>query len=258
LPAVSILLLAALAGCASPAVEFEGRYWMPRIRTMEIDLADDSIPAGVDVESTIDFQDELGIDDANFPQGQFRWFTGPNSWIRAEYTPLAFDGDEVLEKAIEFGGQVYEAGTRVTSDLDIHYVRLGWGWQFLDLADGAFRAGTLLEAKGFYLDATLKTPDLDPDERISETETLAFALPTVGVVVDATPIEPVRLFGEISGLYAGSYGHFFDAEAGVKVIPWRYFTLTAGYRVVSVAADLDDDSADFTLDGFFVGGSLRF
>ena len=100
----ALLLSAAACTATSPVVEFEGRYWFPKIRDMKVgfNVPDDVIiPPGVD--TVVDFQEQLGIEDENVPQVQFRWFTGPNSWIRAEYTPFHFEGDTVLSEPIEQG-----------------------------------------------------------------------------------------------------------------------------------------------------------
>ena len=56
----------------------------------------------------------------------------------------------------------------------------------------------------------------------------------------------------------GSLGHVVDAEAGLRFIPIRFLTLSAGYRVFDVRIDLDDDLAKLQLTGPFIGASVRF
>jgi hypothetical protein len=68
----------------------------------------------------------------------------------------------------------------------------------------------------------------------------------------------LQLFAEVSGLPAGGLGHVVDAEAGVRFVPIRFFTLLAGYRILDIRAEEGGDSAKLRLHGPFVGASLRF
>ncbi len=95
-----------------PRVEFEGRYWITDL-TAEAKVTESGI--GTD----IDFKDDLGLKDENFPDVRFTWYTGPKSKLRLAYTQVAYDGDKNIEETIEFGGETYTAGTRVITDLDV-------------------------------------------------------------------------------------------------------------------------------------------
>lgn len=242
-----VLGLLFISSCASPAVEFEGRYWYPDL-DLEAKIEDGGFG------TRIDFDDDLDLDDEDFPVGRVKLFTGENSWIRAEYIPISYDGDSMLTRTIFFNGKPFIVGTRVITDFDFEYYRLGWGSQFISLGDGFFKFGTLIEAKGYNLDASL----ISPTTGIAESEDITFGLPTVGVILDINPADKLNFYGEISGITAGSYGYTIDAEAGVKFIPFKNFTLTCGYRYLTFDVEWDDDEADMTLAGAFVGGSLRF
>jgi hypothetical protein len=114
--------------------------------------------------------------------------------------------------------------------------------------------GTLVEAKGFDLDLEL----VSMDENVEDSESLPIALPTVGLVADLNPIDAINVYGEISGVSAGSYGYLYDAEAGVKFIPFHNFTVTAGYRILKLDVEVDEDEALLEISGPFLGGSIRF
>ena len=230
-------------------VEFEGRYWVT-------DLTAEGKVTESGIGTKLDFEEDLGIKDENLPEGRFTWYTGPNSKLRLTYTQVAYSGDKNIERTIEFGGKTYTVGTRVKTDVDLIYVRLGWAWQFIDIARGTVKLGTLLEAKGFWLDISLDAPNLTPP--VEASEGFIGALPTVGLALDINPHRILNIFAEASGIYAGNYGYFLDGEAGVKIIPIKNLSLFGGYRILDFRAEDDPDFAKLRILGPFAGITLRF
>jgi hypothetical protein len=232
-----------------PTLEFEGRYWMPdlkgKVKATEAYIGTDT-----------DFKRDLGIKDENFPEARLTWYTGPKSKIRLAYTQADFEGDENLNRTIEFNGQTYTVGTRVKTDVKVRYLRLGWAWQFIDIGKGVVKLGTLLEGKGFWGKVSLEAPDLSPS--IKESEKYLFGLPTLGIALDINPHKMVNVFGEASGLTAGSYGYIYDAEAGIKLIPVKFLSIIVGYRIFEIKAKDNPDYAKLRLHGPFAGATLRF
>lgn len=232
-----------------PKLEFEGSFWITDL-TAEAKVTDSGI--GTD----IDFKSDLGLDDENLLDLRAIWHTGPRSELRLAYTRAAYSGDENIARTLEFGGETFTAGTRVITDVDIEYLRLGWTWQFVDIANGTVKFGPLLEAKGFLLDMSLEAPNLIPP--VEESEKFVGALPTVGAVLDINPHKVANVFAEVSGIYAGKYGHFFDGEAGVKIIPIKYLTVVGGWRLLDFKIEDAPDFAELRLSGPFVGATLRY
>jgi len=232
-----------------PRVEFEGRYWITDL-TAKAKVTESGIGTG------IDFKDDLGLKDENFPDARFTWYTGPNSKLRLAYNQVAYDGDENIERTIEFGGSIYPVGTRVITDLDIKYLRLGWAWQFINIAKGKVKLGTLLEAKGLLMKISVEAPNLIPP--IKESVRFRGILPTLGSALDINPHKIVNIFAEVSGIYAGEYGSFLDGEAGVKIIPIKNLSVLGGYRIFYLKAEDDSDFAKLKISGPFVGATLRF
>ena len=83
-------------------------------------------------------------------------------------------------------------------------------------------------------------------------------IPTLGAILNIQPIAALDIFAEVSGMSFGSLGHVVDAEAGLRFIPVRFVTLSAGDRVFDVRIDFDDDLTKLQLTGPFVGASVRF
>ncbi len=232
-----------------PTLELEGRYWIP-------DLSGKVKASETFVDTKIDLKRDLGINDENFPEVRLTWHTGPKSRIRVAYTQAGFDGDETLSRSFEFEGQSFTAGTRVETDVKVRYLRIGWIWQFIDIGKGAVKLGTLLEGKGFWGRASLEAPDLSLP--IQELEKFLLVLPTIGAALDINPHRMLNIFGEVSGLTAGSYGYVYDAEAGIKLIPVKFLSIVAGYRIFEIKATHSHDSARLRFHGPFAGATLRF
>ena len=230
-------------------LEFEGRYWFT-------DLKGDIKITENDIGSDIDLKDDLDIKDEGYPEARLTWYTGKNSRIRVAYTQVAYEGDANLQRTFEFDGTTYNAGTRVLTDLDIKYARIGWAWQFINIGSGIVKLGTLLEARGFWTEATLEAPDLATP--LKEKEEFWFVLPTIGAILDINPHRMVNIFAEGSGLPAGSYGYMYDVEAGVKLIPIKILSIMGGYRLMEFKAKDDPDFAKVRVYGPFVGVTVRF
>jgi opacity protein-like surface antigen len=233
---------------AEPKIEFEGRYWVTDLQ------AETKVTSNSLIGTNIDLRDDLGIDNEDFPEARLTWHTGPNSRIRFAYTQVAYDGSKSLEKIVNFNGVTYAAGTQVNSELAIDYFRLGWVWQFLNFAEDKIKIGPMIEAKAFLLDISLDAPSIPA----SESEDFMFGLPTIGGMLDFTLNEKLNLFAEASGLPSAGYGHFFDAEAGVRYIPVDNFTVILGYRAINAQIEDDDNFGELRITGPFCSATVRF
>ena len=250
LTALAVLLIHGAA--FGQVIEFEGRYWLTDLNSGSVKAKNNEITG-----NDVDFHDDLGLRANGAPEGRLTVFTGPFSRIRLTYTHLSFEGDKTLTRAVTFQGQTFTAATRVMTDLEIHYGRLGWLWQPLSIP-GVLKFGGLFEVKGFLADASLRTRGLTPE--IRESGVFPLVVPTLGLALDVTPpmLPMLHVFGEVSGLPAGDLGNIVDAEAGFRFVPVRFFTVSAGYRFFDIGIGKNDDIAKLRLRGPFVGVSFRF
>jgi hypothetical protein len=230
-------------------LEFEGRYWFT-------DLEGNVKVTSGDIGTDIDFKKDLDIKDEGYPEVRLTWYTGKKSKIRIAYTQVGYEGDANIQRTIQYNGTTYDVGTHVVTDLDIKYARIGWAWQFINIDNGVFKLGTLIEAKGFWTEASLEAPDLATP--IKEKETFWFVLPTIGAALDINPHKMLNIFAEGSGLYAGNYGYMYDVEAGVKLIPIKILSIMGGYRLLEFKAEDKPDFAKVRVHGPFVGVTVRF
>lgn len=251
---VKIFLLSVLTilGCTCfsfAQVEFQGVYWVTDL-TAKAKAVESSI--GTD----FDFKSDLGVKDEDFPEARLIFHTGKNSKVRLTFTQVNYSAEQDITRAIEFKGKTYSASTLVRSELDIQYFRLGWINQFINLLDETIKFGTIIELKGISADMSLETPNLSPV--INESESFIGGLPTIGAALNFNPIEPINLFAEISGLSAGNYGYFLDAEVGAKISPIKILSLSLGYRIIDIKAEDDPNFARMKITGPFFSGTLKF
>jgi hypothetical protein len=240
----AVLILAGHSVAIAQIVDIEGRYWFA-----DLD-ASAKVKSGSVPGTRIDFDNELGVENENLPELRLTFSTGLNSKIRLAYLHGDFEGDRTIERSFQFAGKTFTANSRVESEMELHYGRIGWTWQF-PLVPGVFRIGPLIELKGLVVDASVRSSS------IRESELIPMAFPTVGGMLNVS-IKSLDLFAEVSGLPFGELGHIVDAEAGVRFVPIRFFTLSAGYRFFDVRVGKDDNFAKLNLSGPFVGASLRF
>ncbi len=241
---------AAARAADTAGVQVGARYWFPTL-TAEGKVADDGI--GTD----INFVDDLGVDADNYSEIGLVWYPAPTHRVWIEYMPMSADGDQVLERTILFHGKTYRVGAPVKTSVDMNYLRAGWAWEFLANEDDTVKVGPMVDAKVFWIDAKLDAPTLG----IDESKSLTLVVPTVGLRADVSPVKNVSLYGEIAGIWVGTYGYFFDAQAGgeykVDLGPVS-LGVEGGYRVVDVKAEKDDDFAQVKFAGPFLGLTVGF
>jgi hypothetical protein len=241
------LLLSAVAAqlFAQSEVEFVGRYWIPQVTGR---LRVEQGGFGTD----IDLKRDLGFPDNRFPQGTFTWRKG-RSKLTFRYTPMDYTGDQNVVRTIVFRGRQYTAGTRVVSDLEIQHMQLAWAIQFVNVRNGAFRLGPVIEADGFLMRGKLASPALN----ITEQEKVSAGLPTVGLAMDIRAHKAVDIYSEAAGLKVGKYGYFITSDSGIKVRAWHVL-LTAGYRTFNLHVKSAPDFARVVVNGPFVGAGFTF
>jgi len=248
---VSVGLFVALPSvAAAQRIALDASAWVPSVMAAEAKVEGGALPG-----TAFDFKQDLGIDDEPLADLRLSVFTGPNSRLRLAYTRASYAGDTILDRTIQFNGSVFPASTRVVSDLDLHYARLGWIWQLPVIPD-KLRVGPVVEAKAFVASATLDAPATTP--RLRETERVAVVIPSAGLALDLSLHPLIDLFAEGSALTLGDRGRVIDAEAGVRVHLVKFLTMIAGYRFFEVRGEEDHSFARLQLSGPFVGVTFRF
>jgi hypothetical protein len=248
--AATLALAASLAaGQERTRFEIEANLWEPDvsggIRVVEQGVGGD-----------IDLANDLGLASDSVTGLRLVFHPSRRTEIRFTRLPLSFSADVVASRTIEFAGEVFTFSTRVVSELEMDYLRAGFAWQFLSSSDGRFRAGPLLEVKGYDGSASLSAPELIIPVTVSEDFEAAFG--SAGLAVDLEPTARVHIFGEFSALVGADEGDQTDFEVGVRVTLAGPLAVQAGYRSIETDFEDDNDLVDFDVDGVFFGARLGF
>ncbi len=235
---------------ATPRFEVEGRYWASSLSTSG-EITTDSL-----ISTVFDVKDQLGIEDKETAEFLVTFRTGPRSRLRFAYMNISLDGEKKDGETFTYQGTTYPVSTHVTTNIDIRYYKGSWVWQFFSSDDNKVRFGTLVGVLGFDAEAAVSAPTFTTPLKVSDSA--GIVLPVLGLAFDAEPSKYFSLFAEISGMTGGQYGYMFDGEAGIKITPIKHFTISAGYRTITVKVNADDTDAEISLSGPYAGAVLWF
>lgn len=248
---VLAIVFDARAGEEDVVLELEGRYWFADLKGNA--QFDDEV-RGTDIDLERDF--DLG--EKNFPEGRLTWYTGPKSNLFFDATWATWEGEETLERTVTVRDRTFDIGARVASELDLQLYRLGWVWQFIDASDGLVKFGTLIDVRIVHANLSVEGELNNVSQRAEEDLTAPLA--SLGFALDINPFEGINLFFRGSGIPNTPYGYFISGEAGIKIIPFKYFSVVGGYRYEDFNANNTNDTTQVKLRliGPFAGLSLRF
>ena len=172
--------------------------------------------------------------------------------LRFAYTPMRFEGTELLDVAIVVDGDTYGVGDLVDSKLKFDQYELAyrgeiWLGEYVSLAP--LVQVTLVDGSVEISNETLG---------LSEKESLLLPLPYVGGRAEVHPLARLRLFAEAKGFTIGSKARLWDVLGGLSVQLTRNFSLMAQYRMSDYSVDFLDTEIDLSIGGPFFGTTVRF
>lgn len=248
---VLAIVFDAHAGEEDVVLELEGRYWFTDLKAST--RFDDEV-RGTD----INLERDLDLREENFPEGRLTWYTGPKSSVFFDATWAKWEGEETLSQTVDIRDRTFDIGARVASALDLQLYRIGWVWQFIDASDGLIRLGTLFDIRVVVADFSIEGELNNVSQRAEENLTVPLA--SLGFALDIHPFKGTNLFFRGSGIPNTPYGYFISGEAGIKIIPFKNFSIVGGYRYEDFNAHNTNDTTQVKLRliGPFAGLSLRF
>ncbi len=213
---------------------------------------DSSVGTGL---TSIDLSDDLNVDDA---AGTFVFGGGLDTSIgNVSVSGFLFSQDGRGTLSSDFGD--IPAGTSVESSFDFDNLKAFWSFDVLDLE--VFRLAPGVGVDLMRIDATVESVTA-----VSAFENIDVMAPVPMLFlegeVDVGLVNAVVEAGWMSVDLGDADGTFWDVEARVDVPLGDTFGVFAGYRYLSIDSSGDTDGqafdADLTLDGWMLGGRLRF
>lgn len=245
---VGFAVVLLVPAAARAEAELEARIW-----STEIDGTLQVTEGSLGTE--LDLADDLGIDDEEALEFRVTWRLPGPLVVRFGYMPLSYSSGVELSRDIEFGGITFPINFDLETDLDLDYARVGVGWLFR--VSEEFRIGPMLEIKAVRAEAGLQAGILGL-QLVSASESEEAAFVSIGAAVDYKPIPTLHLVAEAGYSPGLDYGEMIDAEVGIKFSPVKVFNIFAGYRLITLDLEHEDDTLDFDLSGPYLGASLSF
>lgn len=178
----------------------------------------------------------------------------PNVMLRSN--DLQVDGNTQLSNDFQFGGQLFGAGTSVTTELDLSHTDVIMYYEIFDNDLVSIDLG--LNVK--YLNSDIDVSGL---QGITGAESLSALVPMgYGRLQVGVPLTGWFGFGEISALELND-DSITDYQVGLE---YEFIdniavdaALRLGYRSITVDIEnLDNVTADVEFDGFFAGLKVHF
>jgi hypothetical protein len=231
-------------------VEVGGYFWNP---TPEIFITSESL--GI-IGSRIDFIDDLGIEKKKLTQMRVVARPGTKHKFRFEYTPIKYDGQDVLRRDLVFNGIRFPITVPVSTELIWRAYRFGYEWDFAYMPRGF--VGMLLEAKYTDVQATLTASGIG-----SEFVHARAPIPAIGVIGRGYVMPNISITGEFSffklpDVEEDYKGNYYDFDLYGTVNFTDNFGAQVGYRSFSVFYKIEEDEGDLKLKGLYFGGVVRF
>lgn len=197
---------------------------------------------------TVGLKDNLGFGNDNAPEVILRYKRFSLDYIYIHGSGhKTYSGHDVLT----FGGRRYRG--QVDAKNTIHYLKLSITNPIKMTEDGGLTWSYGLT--GMFWKGKVSGSDLRGRSE-SRSEDFGVPIPTLGLGAQINILPQFHGYANLSGMYFGHYGHFYDFEAGVKYKPTPHFAITAGYRKIETKVDHKDDYGKLKMNGPFAG--LRF
>jgi hypothetical protein len=228
-------------------VEVAFGLWTP---DREIVVSSESL--GI-VGTRIDAVADLGFENKTFKDLRVILRPSKKFKFRFGYTPIEYDAETTLTRAIVFNGQLYHVGLPVTSRLEWKDWRFGLEYDFVYASRGYL--GFIAEAKYTDVEVDLTSP------LTTEFTNAKAPIPTIGVGGRVYVLKNLAVTGELTGLklnVSGNEGTYVNVDLFGTFNFTNNFGVQGGYRTLKVDYVVDLDSGNMRLKGFTFGGVVRF
>jgi outer membrane protein len=228
------------------------KYWIP---TFNGDLRVDG--QGM-TGTTLDMEDDLGIDKENFPVVE-AFFGMGNHEFRFAYSQINLSGAKHINRPIIFDGNVYLPGAYVESDLNTNMFDLEYQYKFLNLENilAGFSLGLIGRIK--YFDGNVEMRSSTPGSVNYSKENIQVPVPMIGLGLNIGILANIlEARGKIVGMgYLDSY--FYDGMAELSFTPVPFLNIHGGYRAMSIKIDdISDVYATMAFYGPYAGLTVSF
>ena len=231
-------------------IEGAAGWWFP---TADMSIASESLRL---VGTTIDFKQDLGLQDQRFPELHLVLRPATKHKFRFQYIPIKYEQTATLTRDVVFNGQRYRGGLPVDSTLDWKAYRIGYEYDFIARSRGF--GGFVLDFKYTDVRAELNAPSID------ESTHARAPIPAIGGIFRAYVATNISITGEITGfklpenVIKGDTAHYLDVDFYGTLNFTNNVGVQLGYRSFDVGYVIKTDTGNFTVKGMYFGVVARY
>ena len=194
-------------------------------------------PSGGGTGVSVDFEDTLGLEDRNTVAiAGFLWRMSERWRLEVDYFKLNRDATRTLATQVEWGDQVYPAGTTVNAAYDFQDIRVSAGYSFFKRRDKELGVGFGLHVA--KIEASLQTTG-----GLAEASDVTAPLPVLNFygVFALTNEWAVRMRMDWLSLSYDAYsGDLRNTAVDVLYRPFRNVGFGLGFRTLVLNVEIDD------------------
>jgi outer membrane protein len=246
---LAFILAVLLIPASSSAYEVgaRGYYWFPSLDG-EVKVNEANI-----IGTTIDFDDDLGIEDESFPTIE-AFIVADKHHFSLAYTSIDYSGTKTLTKSIVFNGKTYSASALVNSSIEYRQIDLVYQYDFLNLENvlAGFSLGGVIQVKYLDGEVSLKTTGID------EKGELTLPIPMIGFNLHIGLLADI-LEARIRGTAIGYSGNMiYEIVGDISYTPFPFIDIHGGYKTFTIDIDEDDVFFDYGISGPYIALALSF
>ncbi len=204
----------------------------------------------------IDLRGDLAMEPRWLPDVQARVRVAQRHAFRFGYSPVAADGQAVLQRHVTYLGEVFSAGEHVVSTLDWRVYRFGYAYDFF--SGSRLTAAVNVEARHSDLRLGLTSGRVDTRGRSR------IPMPAVGGSVRYAVTARVLLTGDAAAFAVpdndeGTFGgHFIDAAFSTAVDVAPHLAVQIGVRTIDIRHLGKSNAGRGRLTGLSVGAVVGY
>jgi len=216
----------------------------------------------------IDLHRDLGLGDDNLIANVgFTWRPWENHEFAVSYYTQSADATRTIERDIEFDGTLYEASSRIRTDVDVDAYEASYTWWAANRDQWALgpRVGLIWYRMELGIDLDVDVGGNQGGASAKSNVSADVPAPMIGGGWRWTPLDDWRLSADV-GYFTISVddidGDIYFGRAGVEWFPWERAGFSLDYTYTRIEADADKTSftgnVNFTDAGLRLGFVYRF
>lgn len=226
-------------------VEARAGYWIT-VLTGNVNISSgDVIGNDIDLVSDLGLEDELGVFN-----GELTLKVSQRNRFTVGAVNFSHAGQGEVSETFTFNGVTYTEGVATDSSLDIQIVTIGYELDLVRAPRGYF--AIRLSVDLFEIQTSIVTASI-----LENKATISAAIPKAGLAARINISDWVSVTGNVSAIeYEENY--LVDGAVYLDVNFTPNIGIFAGWRMIRLEINIDDDGGEIEWSGAYLGAMVRF